>query len=143
MTKFIAFPTLLLLSLTLSFGVFAQPLSVSDLSISQTVSTNPAVAGASFDYILTVNNAGPDAANAVQVVAILPTGLSHNSNTAACLEAPLGTLTCQLGLVSVGESREISMSLYAPPNMIHNVGAPLNITNTVSVTNLNSSDQNL
>ena len=75
-----------------------------DLSITKVDSPDPVVAGANLTYTLTVANSGPSDAVAVQVVDVLPVGVSFvsaSSGQGACSEVG-GTVTCSLGTVASG-----------------------------------------
>ncbi|HID99872.1 MAG TPA: DUF11 domain-containing protein [Thiotrichaceae bacterium] len=50
-----------------------------DLSLTQTDSVDPIEIGSRFSYSLTVNNAGPNVANTVQVINTLPNGVKFDS----------------------------------------------------------------
>ncbi len=75
-----------------------------DLALDKTDGTDPVNAGSTLTYTLAVTNAGPDAATGVTVVDTLPPFTSFVSDTApgGCVEAPAGTLTCDVGAVAVG-----------------------------------------
>ncbi len=80
-----------------------------DLAIEKRASQSPVVAGENFAYTIVVTNTGPSAAPDVVVVDVLPAGLTHLNNTGGCLEAPAGTLTCNLGLLPAGSTTSFSV----------------------------------
>src|SRR4029079_5108906 len=75
-----------------------------DLAIVKTASDTTPVAGEQLTYHVSVTNNGPSDATAVQVVDPLPAGLIYRIDTDACVQAPVGTLTCQLGTLLVGQT---------------------------------------
>lgn len=78
--------------------------SSADLSVSGSVSPDPATGGGLLTYVFTVHNEGPDAATDTTVVATLPTGLTPLSASASAgsCDAPASTVTCHLGTVEPG-----------------------------------------
>ena len=113
------------------FWVLINP-TVADLSVSKTDSPDPVIAGNQLTYSVSVNNAGPDTANNVVVVDVLPAEVSYVSDTGACVEAPIGTLTCSLGsIVSVGGA-SFSITVDVPASLVFD-GTTL-ISNSISVT---------
>ena len=75
-----------------------------DLAITKTDAPDPQRAGNQVVYAIQVDNLGPDEAAAVQVVDTLPAGVTFNATAPAglCVEAPVGTLTCDLGDLAPG-----------------------------------------
>jgi uncharacterized repeat protein (TIGR01451 family) len=66
-----------------------------DLSVTNSGSTNPVIAGNSLTYTQTITNAGPAAATNPKIVETLPTGTTATSLTGpAGWTCTLGTLTC-------------------------------------------------
>lgn len=76
--------------------------AVADLSIEQSASKDPIVAGDVFDYLFTIHNSGPDPANGVVLHNTLPSGISFVSSD-DCTEAG-GQITCQVGDVESGQT---------------------------------------
>ena len=107
-----------------------------DLTITKTDSSDPAIAGSTLTYTLTVSNAGPADARQVQVVDQLPTGATFVSSSAACVGA-VGAVTCQLGTVAAASSRTFTIETSVSSSLVHDAGSPVTITNSASV----SSDQ--
>ena len=75
-----------------------------DLQVSKTPATESPAAGDLLSWTVVVTNAGPQAAGIVQVLDELPDGLSYVSDTDACVQAPVGSLTCDVGPLAAGES---------------------------------------
>jgi len=74
--------------------------SFADLEFDKTNLTSTMVAGAPFDYLLTVSNAGPNAATSVWVTDVLPAGLTFNSSGSSveCIEGG-GIVTCSVASI--------------------------------------------
>jgi uncharacterized repeat protein (TIGR01451 family) len=75
-----------------------------NLSITQTASSQKVVAGGQMTYTLTVHNAGPEAANMVKVEDTLSTAVIYNSATGTdwtCAEDS-GSVTCELPSLAAG-----------------------------------------
>lgn len=86
-------------------STFANAAAASaDLSVSGSVSPDPASGGATLTYGLTAHNEGPDAAAGTTLVGELPPGLSlsSTSTTAGSCVAVASTVTCDLGTVDPG-----------------------------------------
>jgi uncharacterized repeat protein (TIGR01451 family) len=117
-----------------------QQINTTDVAIVISDSPDPATAGGSLTYTLTVTNMGPNPASQVQVVDILPAGVSHVSNSGGCVEAPAGTLTCDLGEMLARSSQAITVQVLIDSSLVHNAGGPTTITNSATVTNLAGPD---
>jgi uncharacterized repeat protein (TIGR01451 family) len=85
-------------------------------------------------YQLNVINKGPNPAGRVELVDVLPPEVSHKSNTAGCVEAPDGTLTCDLGALLPGEQRQIEIIVRLGEG--EHASVPASITNTATVKNI-------
>lgn len=85
--------------------------------------------GIPFDYLITVSNAGPATATNVVVTDLLPASVTVNSFPAGC--TPVGNLlTCNLGNLATGETRQITVNITA-----NQAGT---ITNTVTAQGANT-----
>ncbi len=95
-----------------------------DLSIGK---TGPAsvVRGANVAYTITVSNAGPDAADSVEVTDPTPAGLTFVSNTGDCATV----FPCSLATVPAGATRTITATFGVPPAY----SGPSPFTNTATV----------
>ena len=81
-----------------------------DLSITKSDSIDPATAGNSLTYTITVSNAGPsDAANIV-VTDTLPSGVTFVL-TSGCAEDINGAPTCSLGTIIAGNSKQYTVTV--------------------------------
>ncbi len=95
----------------LSNNTVSEPTNIlppdSDLSITKSdAGSDPIDQGAFVTYTLSVTNAGPDAANNVTVTDTLDANTTYVSDTSpnGCVEAPVGTLTCNVGTLAIAES---------------------------------------
>jgi uncharacterized repeat protein (TIGR01451 family) len=116
-------------------GLWRIDLPTADLSIAKVDSSDPAVAGESLTYTITVDNAGPDTANEVVVTDVLPSEVSFVSDTApgGCVESPTGVLTCELGDIPNGGSVDFDVTVDIDPATVFDAGGPTTITNSASV----------
>jgi aldose sugar dehydrogenase len=107
--------------------IIADPMSA-NLSIVQTASPNPGVAGTTLTYRLVVSNSGPASATNVAVVDNLPSGVTFGSvstTQGAC--GGTGPVNCAIGTLSNGASAIITIAVTNPT-------AAGQITNNASVT---------
>ena len=107
-----------------------------DLSITKTESSDPAIAGSTLTYTLTVANTGPADARDVKVVDHLPAGVTVTSASAPCVGA-VGAVTCELGTVPATSTRTVQIEVAIGSSLVHDAGSAVTIINTASV----SSDQ--
>ena len=113
-------------------GSFRFDTCSTDLAIRKTASPDPA-AGASLSYVVTVDNNGPTNATNVQVVDTLPPEVTYQADTGSCVEAPVGTLTCDLGNLDSGESTSFTILVLVEADLVDNVDGPTALTNTARV----------
>lgn len=87
-----------------------------DLAVTQAASANPALAGMSLTYTLTVTNHGPDNATGVMFTDTLPAGVVFVSATASqgTSTQANGVLTCNLGTLANGVSATITLTVNLP-----------------------------
>ncbi len=107
-----------------------------NLSIIKTDSPDPANAGGTLTYTITVSNAGPSSATNVMVTDTLPAGVGYVSASGTgwtCSQAS-GVVTCTRASLAVGTAPVITITVTAPA-----FGG--SITNTASVTG-NETDPN-
>jgi len=100
-----------------------------DLAISKTARSTTVAAGTQLIYDLTVTNNGPAVAFNVVVTDTLPGGVTYVSSTDTCIEAPVGTLTCQVGNLASGDSNTFSIQVKVNAN----VAAGTTLTNNAMV----------
>ncbi len=134
-------PALLRLVVTDSCGrrsfrtasVTVEAIPNADLSVTATESQNPVAADASFNYVLSVVNRGPDPATNVVVSDTLPTGVTFTgaAGTGWSCSHSNGVVTCSRSILStnVGSPSSITITLTSPPN-------PATLTNHVTVSSL-------
>ena len=113
--------------------VVTTNLLAADLSLAKALTTTPTYIGQNATYLLTVSNAGPDAAPGVAVTDLLPAGLSFVSSTPSqgsynssngvwsIGTIPNGgsatlSITATVNVLSVTNSAEITASLAADPD---------------------------
>jgi uncharacterized repeat protein (TIGR01451 family) len=105
-----------------------------DLSVAKSDDVDPAVAGESVTYTLTVTNHGPNPAQAARVVDTLPAGLSFASGSTGCTAAGQ-TVTCDLGAVPSGTNRQVTVKADIDPALVYDAGGPTTVTDTATVSN--------
>jgi uncharacterized repeat protein (TIGR01451 family) len=113
-------------------GIWRIDLPSADLRIDKTDSVDPAVAGEELTYTVTVTNDGPDTAFDAVIVDELPLGVTHVSNTGGCVEAPLRTLTCDLGDIVSGGVSAVSITVLVDASLVFDAGGPTTIENIAS-----------
>jgi uncharacterized repeat protein (TIGR01451 family) len=110
----------------------------SDLSITKTESSDPLINGSKLIYTLTVQNAGPDAAPATQLVDSLPAGETFVSVTGASCS---GTSVMTCGLKTLAAKATVKIMLTVNVNLGSVPGSVSN-TATVSSSNFDSNIDN-
>ena len=85
-----------------------------DLSLTKTAAPNPATPGDQVTYTLTVTNAGPSHATAVQVTDALPAGVTYQSDDCGG-SASGGTWTWNVGSLSVGSTATCHLRVTVDP----------------------------
>jgi uncharacterized repeat protein (TIGR01451 family) len=119
------------------------------LSIAKTASPEPVDQNSNLTYTITVTNAGPAAAQGVQVTDTIPSQVTYSSystslggSVVCTYTAATTTLTCPLGTVPVGGTVTIIINVTAgQPNTSTSVtcnGASVTACNTASVTTTTS-----
>lgn len=97
----------------LAIGAIAptQALGASDLSITKTDSADPAAEDSELNYTITISNAGPDAADGVQVVDELPSQVDPVSSVASqgTCETKGKKVTCELGTLASGATATVTI----------------------------------
>ncbi|HEX9824630.1 MAG TPA: M12 family metallo-peptidase [Actinomycetota bacterium] len=104
-----------------------------DLEVSVTDDPDPAYAGESLDYAVTVRNNGPTDASDVQVVDTVPAGTSVQSTSVPCAESPSRTLTCDLGTMTSGQEVVVLVTVLVDRALVHDAGGPVTVTNAAEV----------
>ena len=117
----------------------APVLSGGDLTVSKVSNPTPAIAGDQLYYDVTVYNAGPDTVFNAIVTDELPDGVTFETSTIPCVEAPAGTLTCDVGDVEPFESVTFTIKVGVAPDILGAANA-ITIYNTVSVAADNDTD---
>lgn len=103
---------------------------VADLRVTKIDSLDPAVAGGTLSYTITVFNDGPSTATNVVLTDVLPAGLSFTSGSASqgTVNHVTGTVTANLGSLASGASATVTINTNVAPT------ASGTINNTASVT---------
>ena len=99
------------------FGLTFAPLA--DLSVVQTATPDPAVAGEPLTYVLTVANAGPDTAVGVGVTVTLPAQAVYIADTAGCSDPDPGNrLFCVLDPIPAGAQFAFQVRVGLPADLV-------------------------
>jgi uncharacterized repeat protein (TIGR01451 family) len=85
-----------------------------DLAVTTTASPNPAIAGSTLTYTVTVRNNGPSAATGVTMTDTLPssniTYQSASSSQGSCSQSG-GTVTCNIGTLGSGSTATVTINV--------------------------------
>ncbi len=108
------------LALVLTLGLATAPqvhaqVPGADLSVDKTDDPDPVAPGGGLRYDIAVTNVGTDTAADVTVVDTLPAEVSYLFDSDACVEAPVGTLTCALGDLPAGDTTGVSIFVAVDP----------------------------
>ena len=98
-----------------------------DLTITKSAGADPVDGGSQLTYSIEVENLGPSTAFAVVVSDTLPAAVTYVSDTGGCVEAPAGTLTCNLGDMAPLAMDMFDVTVQVPMTTT-------TVTNTASVT---------
>ncbi len=113
------------------------PLAV-DLSITKTDSADPVAPGDSFNYTITVTNAGPDDATGIVVTDPVPSTLAvigvASSGSGVCIAAG-NLVTCSIDSLAVGVTWTITVTVEVPLD-----ATPGTVTNTATVVGAGDTD---
>ncbi len=115
-------------------GVWRVELPTADLRVAKADSPDPAFAGESLTYTITVANDGAASATGVTVTDVLPAGVSYTGGSGTCSESPAGRLTCAVGGLAAGTQTSFTITVAIPANLVYANGGPKTITNSASVT---------
>jgi len=90
----------------------AEELNTTDLVLTKTATAAVPVAGQEIVYRFTVKNSGPRVARIVRLIDPLPKYLTFVSGSPGCAVDAAGTMNCELGLLRVGEQRDLEARLH-------------------------------
>ena len=113
-----------------------------DLAVTKTGTPNPAVAGQQIVDTITVVNNGPSRARGVTIADQLPAGVSFVSAVPAqgtCAAPAAGSVSCNLGELTVGDSVIVTVTLGVPDDY---TGADITDTATVGSTTTDPNPDN-
>lgn len=110
-------------------------LNTTDLAVQISDTPDPATAGQGLTYGLAVHNAGPNPANLTILTVELPAGTTHQSNDGGCIEAPVRTLTCELGSLAKNADVAFDIEVAIDADLVHVQGGPTVIVAEASVRN--------
>lgn len=106
---------------------------VADLSVTKTDTPDPVNVGSNVTYSITVANAGPSAATAVNLADTLPAGLTFVSATPSAGSCSgTTTVTCNLGTINSGASATASIVATATAAAAASVSNTATATSTVT-----------
>lgn len=114
-------------------GVWRVQMAGADLEIAKTDDPDPVTAGRELTYEITVRNNGPGIAMNTTVIDTLPAGVTFVSDTDACVQGPVGTLTCSLGDIMAGDSVTFEIVVKVAPGLVLPPDTETTITNEVIV----------
>jgi uncharacterized repeat protein (TIGR01451 family) len=97
-----------------------------DLQIAKLDDVDPATAGETLEYTVTVTNSGVATARGVVATDVLPSGVGFVS-TSGCGEDPSGVPTCSLGDIALGDTAQYTIEV------LIDAGTTGVLTNTASV----------
>ena len=113
-------------------------ITITDLSVVKSDSTDPVIAGEQFSFEMTVTNNGPNNATNVVLSDDLPLGItfsSYLSSQGSCIFAS-GNFSCALGTIPNGDFATVTLVVDSNPSQI------ADISNTVDV-DMDQDDSNL
>lgn len=120
-----------------------EALYTTDLRITKTADPDPVVAGQPLTIDFLVENLGPNHTQEVAVRDQIPEGIELLSVPDDCELSGTGELSCLLGRMRTGETRQISLDARIPRDLQCREGAQFTfISNTAEVENLAGGDPN-
>ncbi len=119
-----------------------EQLNTTDLAVTIGDVPDPAVAGDTLTYTVTVVNHGPNPADQVRLVQTLPASVTFLNSNAGCAQAPAGTLTCDLGFLLAHVSRTVEVTVRIAADLVYKAGGPTTISSTATADNVAGPDLN-
>ncbi len=107
-----------------------------DLSISKTDDADPVIAGDLLTYTIRVDNAGPSAAENVEVTDTLPAEVVLVS-TMGCVEDPVAVPTCSLGTIQPNQFAEYQVTVRVDDQLLDGASFVNNVVVTTTTTDPN------
>jgi uncharacterized repeat protein (TIGR01451 family) len=109
-----------------------QVIAQADLAVTKTDSPDPAFAGESLNYTITVRNDGPSTATGITVVDTLPADVTFMSGPGSC--AVLSQMvTCAVGTFGPGAQLDFTITVGVPAGLVYANGGPKTISNSATV----------
>ena len=120
-----------------------EAIYTTDLAMTKTIDPNPVAAGQPVIIALSVENLGPNHAQEAAVRDAVPDGIEVTAMPEGCELSPGGEVTCLLGRLREGESREIRIAARVRRDVSCDSDNQFTfISNTASVENLAGDDPN-
>ncbi|MBI4260743.1 MAG: DUF11 domain-containing protein [Actinobacteria bacterium] len=126
-----------------STTVDEPPPPSADVRVEKSDSADPVTQGEHFTYTIEVTNDGPDPAQGVTVVDLLPVGMSFVSadpGAPTCEEALLHSVFCNLGTMEEGETRSITITVTADQVGTHENSVSIDSTSPLDPQPINDTD---
>ncbi len=131
-------------------GIWKILLPHSDLSVTKTHTPEPAIAGQTLTWHITVKNNGPDAAPAVQFTDQLPPGDTYLADSlnppGSCTPGAPGvagqTVNCSLGDLNNGQSVSFDIQTLVAKGLVASAGGPTTLTDTATASSPTIIDTN-
>jgi uncharacterized repeat protein (TIGR01451 family) len=114
-------------------GVWRVEVPLANVRITKSDLPDPAFAGESLTYSITVVNDGPSAASGVTVRDALPPGVTYAGGPGFCSATPSGVLTCTIGTLAAAAQTSFNITVDIAPNLVYLNGGPKTITNSATV----------
>jgi uncharacterized repeat protein (TIGR01451 family) len=115
--------------------VATAQIGAADLRVGKADDADPAIAGQTITYSISVTNDGPADAPDTVVTDVLPTGLSFAGATVPCVDSS-GTLTCSIGLLPAGATVSFDVTVDVEAGLVHDAGASVALINAATVGSL-------
>ncbi|GII59108.1 hypothetical protein Pth03_74970 [Planotetraspora thailandica] len=113
--------------------------NTTDLAVAIADSPDPAAAGESLNWTITVSNNGPNSATSTQVTTTLPADVTNPITSVPCGIAGK-VVTCNLNELRQGASKQYTIKADVPADVVYRNGAPKTITARSTVDNLAGPD---
>jgi uncharacterized repeat protein (TIGR01451 family) len=117
-----------------TFDAATTQIGAANLAITMTDVSDPAVAGTSVTYQLTITNSGPAQARDIVVTGQLPAGTTLASASLSCTPTLGNSIECPMSdALPAGMSTNLQLTLDIVPSLVHDAGSAVTLTNEASV----------